>query len=330
MLDDSSPKGFNGRYQFLGGSFPELDSNLELIPGSRVTLKSIDQYLYTERLLETKTSAQVTALGYGPSKYTVNAGNPSIGLHQMDFGPFVQDDWRVRPNLTVSLGVRFESQTNIPDHFDVAPRFGFAWSPDAKNGGASKTVVRGGWGVFYDRFDMSSVETALRYKTSNQVSYTLDNPTIYNAAFDTRIPLEALASASVSAAQRYQIDSRLQVPRLMQTAIGVERLLFGHTKVAVNLVNSRGVHLLRTRDINAPYPIVGALPPGAPGGLGSSLDRPFGNIGDVYNYESDGGLKQTQVMVNMNSSVGRWLSLFGRYSHNDAHSDTEGLGSMPA
>lgn len=330
VIDDSSPKGFNGTYQFLGGSFPELDSNLQPVPGSRVTLKSIDQYLYTVRLLQTMSSAQVTALGYGPSKYTVNAGTPYIGLHQMDFGPFLQDDWRVRPNLTVSLGARFESQTNIPDKFDIAPRFGFAWSPDAKRNGASKTVVRGGWGIFYDRFDISNVETALRYNTSNQVTYTLNNPTMYDAEFDTPVPLQALADASVNAAQRYQIDTRLVAPRLMQTAIGVERQLFGHTRVAVNFINSRGVHLLRTRDINAPFPVLGAPPPGAPAGAGLSLGRPFGNVGDIYNYESDGGLKQTLVLVNVNSSIGRWFTLFGRYSHNNAHSDTDGLGSMPA
>ncbi|HMJ62060.1 MAG TPA: carboxypeptidase regulatory-like domain-containing protein, partial [Bryobacteraceae bacterium] len=331
VLDDSSPKGFNGTYQFLGGQFPELDGNLQPVPGSTVKLRSIDQYLYTVRLLQSNASAAVTAMGYGPSKYTVSAGNPYFGLHQMDFGPFAQDDWRIRSNLTISLGVRLESQTNIPDHFSAAPRFGFAWSPDAKaGGGRSKTVVRGGWGIFYDRFAAASVENALRYDTNSQASYMLNNPTIYNAAFDTPIPLAALASSSIDAGQRYQIDARLQVPRLMQTAIGVERQLFGHTTVAVNFMNSRGVHLLRTRDINAPYPIVGAPPPGAPGGIGQSLGRPFGNVGDIYNYESDGGLKQTLVLVNVNSSVGRWLTLFGRYSHGNGHSDTDGLGTLPA
>jgi hypothetical protein len=330
VVDDSSPKGFNGTYQFLGGMFPALDSNLQPIPGVQARLQSIDQYLLTVRLLDSgKSSANVSAMGYGPSKYTVSAGNPYYGLSQMDFGPFVQDDWRVRPNLTISLGARFESQTNIPDHFDVAPRFGFAWSPDAKaRGGRSKTVIRGGWGIFYDRFAISNVETALRYNSNNLVTYTVNNPTIYNAAFDTPIPLGVLSSASTSAAQRYQIDSSLQAPQLMQTAIGVERQLFGQTRLSVNFMNSRGVHQLLTRDINAPYPVVGALPPGAPGGV--SLGRPYGNIGDIYNYESDGGLKQTMVLVNVNSSVGRWLTLFGRYSHNDAHSNTDGLGTLPS
>jgi hypothetical protein len=335
VLDNSSPKGYNGTYQFLGGNFPVLGSNLQPNPsGASAQLSSIQQYLTTVQLLNSGlNSAAVSALGYGPSKYTVNAGTPYIGLNQVDAGPFVQDDWRVLPNLTLSTGLRWETQTNVPDKNNWAPRFGFAWSPDAKaGGGKSKTVVRGGWGMFYDRFGISNVETALRYAQGTQLTYTLENPTIYDATFSSPIPLSALASASTNAAQRYQIDSHLQIPRLMQTAVGVERQLFSHTTLSVNFTNSRGIHELRTVDINAPIPIAGALPPGA-GGRGTANTvccRPFGNIGDIYNYESGGTFKQTQVLVNMNTSVGRWLTLFGRYAWANAHSDTDGLSSMPS
>ena len=344
VLDDSSSKGFNGTYSFLGGTFPLLDPNtLQPVGDQTVRLQSIDQYMMTERLLASGlTSQQVTALGYGPSKYTVTTGNPYIGFYQMDFGPFVQDDWKVRPNLTLSVGLRWETQTNIPNHSSWAPRFGFAWSPDAKaGGGRAKTVVRGGWGMFYDRFSISNVETAYRYSMSNQQSYLLEGPSIttYDAAFDTPVPLSYLTAAAVTnVAQRYQIDSHLQAPRLMQTAIGVERQLFGRTTASFNFLNSRGVHMLRTVDINAPYPIPGTLPPGTSAEeaavLGipvSPIDRPFGNDqGDIYNYESDGTFKQMMAMVNVNSSVGRWLTLFGRYSYGNAHSDTDGLSTMPA
>ncbi len=342
LLNDSSPRNFNGAYEFLGGTFPLLASNFQPVAGQTTKLTSIQQYLTTIQLLNAGyTSAYITGtLGYGPSKYTVNTGNPYIGFNQSDFGPFVQDDWRVKPNFTLSLGVRWEAQTNIPDHNDWAPRVGFAWSPDAKGGkGRAKTVIRGGWGMFYDRFAIGNVETALRYNLSNQFTYTLDNPTLYNAAFDTPIPLSDLTSATSNAAQRYQIDSHLRTPRLMQTAIGVDRQLFSHTTLSVNLMNSRGTHELRTVDINAPYPIPGALPPGASEFVGGSRGtansnnvccRPFGDIGDIYDYQSDGIFKQTQVMVGVNSQVGKWLTLFSRYSHSNAHSDTDGLGTMPA
>ncbi len=73
-------------------------------------------------------------------------------VNQVDVGAFVGDDWRVKPNLTLSLGLRFETQTNIHDWHDWAPRIGFAWAPgQSKNNPRPKTVFRGGFGIFYDR-----------------------------------------------------------------------------------------------------------------------------------------------------------------------------------
>jgi hypothetical protein len=330
-LSDSSPKGFNGTYFFNGGTFPELDPNtLTPIPGKTVQLQSINQYLLTVQLLDKGIpSAAVTAMGYGPSKYSVNAGNPYLDFYQLDFGPFVQDDWRVRPNLTLSVGLRWEAQNNINDKNDWAPRFGFAWSPDAKGGrGRAKTVIRGGWGYFYDRFAITNVETAYRYnqQAGGQTSYTQNFPVNYNATFDTMVPMTDLTAET---AQRYQIDRSLKAPRLMQTAVSVERQLFSHTTLNANYVNSRGTHELRTVDINAPIPVPGELPPGAPGST-VPIIRPYGNIGDIYNFESDGIFKETQVILGVNSQVGRWLTLFSRYTYANAHSDTDGLSTLPA
>ncbi len=330
-LSDSSPKNFNGSYSFLGGTFPVLDPTTLQPSGATQQLLSIDQYLTTVRLLQSGLSSQqVTALGYGPSKYQVNVGNPYLSFYQLDFGPFIQDDWKVRPNLTLSFGLRWESQNNINDKNDWAPRFGFAWSPDARGPNSkAKTVIRGGWGYFYDRFSITNVETAYRYNQSAgaQTAYTLNNPSTYDINFDTQLPLSSLTGLASSAAQRYQIDSNLKAPRLMQTAVSVERQLFSHTRLNVNFVNSRGTHELRTVDINAPVPVPGQLPPGAGGPTGP---RPYGNIGDIYNFESDGTFKQTQVIVGVNSQIGKRITLFSRYSYNNAHSDTDGLGTLPA
>ena len=340
-LYDSTPQTFNGQYSFLGGTFRTLGADFSPTNGIQ-QLTSIEQYLLTVQMLDAgMTSQQIAALGYGPSKYTVNAGNPYIGLTQVDFGPFVQDDWRVRPNLTVSVGLRLEAQTNIPAAVSWAPRASFAWAPGG--GGRNsrpKTVIRAGWGIFYDRFSIENVLTARRYGMNSnfQTAYNQDNPTMFNAEFSTPIPISDLTAVDSNTAQHYQIDGNLQAPRLMQTAVSLERQLFSHTTLTANFVDSRGTHEFRTVDINAPYPIPGQLPPGATatiGGSGSANSnavccRPFGNIGDIYNYESDGFFKQTQIIVGVNSQVGKWLTLFSRYSWNNAHSDTDGLSSVPA
>jgi hypothetical protein len=341
VLSDDSAKNFNGIYQFLGGTNapylgPALQPGLTPTTGPNGTpvianLSSIQQYLTTIRLLQANySSAMVTAMGYGPSKYTVSSGNPYFGISQTDFGPFLQDEWKVKPNLTVSLGLRFEAQTNIYDHSDFAPRLGFAWQPGGANSKA-KLVVRGGWGMFYDRFGIASVEQAERYSSSsgNLTTYSLVDPTTYDATFSNRIPL-GLLSANGNSSQKYQLDPNLRAPYLMQTAIGIEKQLLSRTTLGINFLSARGVHELQTVDINAPIPTVGALPPGAP--LGVVGPRPYAAIfsGDIYDYQSTGTFKQNQLLFNVNSQVGRWLSIFSRYSISRAHSDTDGLGTLAA
>ena len=343
VLSDNSARNFNGIYEFLGATNspylgPALQPGLTPTTGPNgnaviANLSSIQQYLTTIRLLEAGvSSAAVTAMGYGPSKYTVSNGNPYFGISQTDFGPFVQDDWRVRPNLTLSLGLRFEAQTNIPDHGDFAPRLGFAWQPGGAQSKA-KLVVRGGWGMFYDRFAIASVEQAERYSTGGNLNtYNLNNPTTYDATFATPIPFDQLAAAT-STPQKYQIDPNLRAPYLLQTAIGVEKQLFSHTTLGINYLNARGDHELQTVDINAPIPVPGDLPPGDVANTvnTAALVRPYAAIfnGDIYDYQSTGTFKQNQLLFNVNAQAGRWLTLFSRYSISRAYSDTDGLGTLP-
>jgi hypothetical protein len=115
---------------------------------------------------------------------------------------------------------------------------------------------------------------------------------------------------------------------LLETAIGLERQLFSRTTLGVNFVNSRGNHELRTVDINAPIAESGQLPPDLL--PSTAVIRPYGNVGDIYDYQSSGTFKQTQLLLNVNSQVGKWLTLFSRYTYNNAHSDTDGLGTLPS
>jgi uncharacterized membrane protein YgcG len=93
-------------------------------------------------------------------------------------------------------------------------------------------------------------------------------------------------------------------------------------------VNSRGTHELRTVNINAPVAPNGELPYLVPT---SQLIYPYGSTtGSIWDYQSSGTFKQTQLLFNINSQVGRWMTLFTRYSYNDAHSDTDGLNTIPS
>lgn len=320
-ISDYSNKDFNGIYAFLGGGGFSIDPNGAVVPNAHQT--SLQQYQLTEMLLaQGQSPVRIAAEGGGPSRFTVSAGNPSLKFSQLDFGPFVQDDWKIAPNFTLSLGVRWESQTNISDYNDWAPRVGFAWSPDSRKGGHGKTVIRGGWGMFYNRFESTYVQNAYRFNGTTQIPYIVTNPALLLQYFPSGAtpPLQNLTVNS-QFNSRYQIDPNMRAPYLMETVIGVEQQLFKHTSLTVNYMNSHGVHEFLTRDINAPYPsTLSSNPP----------IYPFGTVGPIYNYESNGIFRQNQLMVNMNTRAGRWLTLFGRYAFGYANSDTDGIGSVPS
>jgi hypothetical protein len=293
ILNTYSPKNFNGTYQF--GCLqptPECFS-----PTAGVT--------------------PAYSLGI-PLQLTLNAGNPALGVNQVDAGLFVQDDWRVASNFTLSTGLRWEGQTNIHDRRDFAPRIGFAWSPQlSKSSGRPKTVIRGGFGLFYVRFDDSDLLVAQQNNGINQQSYLLNYPTVVNPAFYPNLP--PISALQVSDRHLvYQVDPNLRTPYLIQSAIGVDQQLLKHTTLSVNFTNTRAVHQYNTRNINAPGTGLAGQPP-----LGV---RPFGNIGDIYQFESGGLLKQSQLFVRMNSQIGSRASLFGAYIWNNVHTNAGGLG----
>ncbi len=296
-LGSTSPENFGGTFTFGGGVAPELDAqNQEVLDanGQPVLgpITSIQQY-------------QRTLLGLpggGATQFSIAAGNPFLALNQVDAGAFVGDDWRVRPNVTLSLGLRYETQTNIHDWRDLAPRFGFAWAPGAKQMGLHpKFVLRGGFGMFYSRFDISNIETAERYNGIVQQEYIVNNP-----AFYPTIPTIAqlLAMPGIQSTQTIQeLSATLRAPYIMQSAISVERQLQHNTTVSVTYTNSHGLHMLRSEEFNSPGP--------------------------VYLMESSGLYNQNQLITNVNAKLNANMSLFGYYTLNRARSNTDGLGTFP-
>src|SRR5207302_5426437 len=98
-------------------------------------------------------ATEIRVRGGGAAQFSINTGNPEASVSQFDLGVYGQDDWRVRPNITFSYGVRYEYQTNIHSPLNFAPRAAIAWSPGAANcAHPPKMVIRAGFGIFYHRF----------------------------------------------------------------------------------------------------------------------------------------------------------------------------------
>ena len=317
-----SPNGFGGVFSFLGASAPVLDANNNIVTDSSgnpvlTTLSAVAQYTRTLVLQKAGfTPAQIRQLGGGASQFSIDTGNPYSSIDQYDIAVFAQDDWRLRPNLTVSYGLRYEWQTNITDHRDFAPRLGFAWAPGTAKGGRQKTVVRGGFGIFYDRVGDTLIERANLLNGVNQLSYSLTNPD----TFPTAPPAASLTLAQNSI---YRLDPNLRSDYLMQTAIGVERQLPRNTTIAVTYTNSHALHLQQTVPINTPLP--GTYIPGQAG----SGARPYGlAAGNLFEYESGGVMKQNILMANFNTRFSKNVSLFGNYQYNHSH-DLPGTPTNP-
>src|ERR1700724_3162642 len=117
--------------------------------------------------------------GGGASQFSLAAGNPLADLNQFDFGLFLQDDWRMLPNLTLSGGLRFETQTHVHAGHDFGPRLGLAWGIDGKKTKAPKNVVRGGFGIFYDRLSESLTLDALRQDGVRQQQFLIPTPDFF-------------------------------------------------------------------------------------------------------------------------------------------------------
>ncbi|MGI4828687.1 MAG: hypothetical protein ACRYFU_10935, partial [Janthinobacterium lividum] len=237
------------------------------------------------------------------SQYSVTRiTNANISTRLTDVGLYVEDDWKARPNLTVSYGLRLEAQNNISSGHDFAPRLSVSYGL-LRKGKPTVTVLRGGYGIFYDRFGISDTLTTLRLNGLNQVQST------YNYPGTACQPTNTSGCTSVGAGARttYSSAAGLRSSYNMQTGVGVDQTLGKLGKISVNYLNTRGVHQYLSRAYV----------------LGASTAPTAYN----YQYDSGGNFKENQIIVNGQVNRGR-VSLFGFYQLGFANGNTQGADTF--
>ena len=257
--------------------------------------------------------------GANPQQLSITQGSPSASVTYYDVEPYIQDDWRVRPNITFSAGLRFETQNAIHDHGDFAPRLGFAWGVGGRSS-PPKVVIRGGYGIFYNRFQSAQILQADRLNGVVQQQFIIDSPTCF-PGLDRPLTASAQSCGTTSLASNvYQISPTLHAPYTMQGAVSVERQVTKSATVSATYLNSRGFDQFLTINASAPYPGTPCFATGCPAING----------GNVYRYVSEGNFKQNQLILNTNIRIGTKVQLFGFYTLGYANSDTSGVSSFPS
>ncbi|HUF24773.1 MAG TPA: TonB-dependent receptor [Vicinamibacterales bacterium] len=239
-----------------------------------------------------------------PLQYSIREGDPRIDYSQWQLGLFAQDDWRARPNLTVSFGVRQEMQKNLDDTLNLSPRFGLTWSP-FKSG---KTTVRSSLGVFNDWLESQTYGQVLQVDGVRQRETIIRNPGYPN-------PLDGGILQQALPASKYVLADDLSMPYTVRGSIGLQQQLRPNMGAHVQYSFGRGYDRFRGRNINAP--IDGVRP-----------DPAFGNITQV---ESTGGQRQHMMVTGINFAIpAKRTFLFANYTLNHTENDAANPFGLPA
>ena len=238
------------------------------------------------------------------------SGNGHVVFVEKVLGGFIQDEFRMRPNFQISLGLRYDWQNYLHDNNNFSPRVSLAWSP-----GKSKTVIRTGAGLFVDRTGPGPIFDLLRYDGVQQRQVLISNPLFPDPT-------------ATGATNVVRFQAGVKIPYTLQYGTSVERQLAKQTTLTVTYTGLRGVHLFRSRDVNAP---LGPL----------YLARPNPAFGVLRQIESAGDLESQSLEIGLRGNVTRYFTgmvqyTLGRAYNNiggataDGNRATGGINSYPA
>jgi hypothetical protein len=303
---NSSNGNFNGSF-----SFPSLTAYVDTLNG----------------LAQGETFAQINAAcppsqtgGCLPNNLTYSTGREGFTANVFDAALFFQDDWTVNKNLTLSGGLRWETQNHVADHSDWGPRVAFAYALDGhKDSKQAKTVLRGGFGYFYNRFGTGSLMSLEQYNGSanGQKQISITNPTCFNATSLSSIDLSSCGAESTITPEIYQLAPHYHSPNMQQVGVSLERQLTKTSTITLTYLRSFGVHQMATRNSNAYLP--GQYDFADPADSGS---RPNPNLGIVREFYPEAVFKQNQLMMNIRANLSPKFSVMGFYNLTAANGDT--------
>ncbi len=257
----------------------------------------------------TYTFADINAFNANqPAGFRIQTGNGHVVFWERIVSGFMEDSVRIKPNLSVTLGVRYYFQNYFNnDVNNFAPRFAFAYAPRPQ----SKTVFRGGAGVFYDRSGNRAIADLLHYNGINLLRQILPLQTGGIVPFPvTPADLAGVPTSLV------QLDPHVRIPYIVQYSFGIERQITAKSTFSATYVGTRGIDLFMSRDINAPL---------AP----DYLARPNPAFGQIRQIESEGYQKGNSLELNFRGKPSKYFAGQAQYTLGKSYNNTSGITYFP-
>jgi len=321
----SSTSGFNGSFTF--ASLPDFNTVMTDLNGKgfgSVTDKTLSASTLPQKLNYTTGPGGVTT----PTGYVGNVFDAAL---------FFQDDWKVNKMLTVSGGLRWESQNHTADHSDWAPRVALAYAVDGHKTGKTKTVLRAGYGLFYDRFGLSSEMDLISEGggSNSLVQNSINAPTCFATTYFDNLSSEDIAKCipSGSSASTGSSTNTIQIiapnyhaPYTQQFGASIERQLNKATTLTATYLHSYGVHQMATINANAFKPEQGTFFYNSTTGERQDTNATClaaNNCPGIEDeYLSEAVFKQNQLILNVNAKITSNFNVMGFYNLSAANADT--------
>ena len=249
-----------------------------------------------------------------PSEFKMNVGNPLVDFPAHEVYSFLQDDMRLRPDLSLMFGLRYEFQPGVSHYQNLAPRFAAAYSPRSSNVVLANTVFRGGFGIFYDRQPHLMQQDSLLYNGSAIQQIVLSCP-LSCPSFPQPFPL-GITPTSVAPPSIMTIDPSIRFPYVMQGSVAIERKVGrGQNYLTLEFSTMRGVDLYRSRNLNAPLP--------------GTTTPPNPNFVNIDQFEASGSSHSNALTVTYKGAIHK-VNLMAQYVLSRTLDDTSGYLYTPA
>jgi hypothetical protein len=214
-----------------------------------------------------------------PRSYTRRIGDPTIAYNYVQSALYFQDDIRLRRNLTMSGGVRYEAQMHVNDYDNIMPRVGITYAPGAQG----VMTLRASFGIFHDWLSQNTYEQTLRVDGVHQKEVDVANP-----------PFPDFNDALLFAApgNRYVWGDDVAMSRTSRLSLGIDRK-YKVIQASATYAYSRGGGIARGENLNTP--VIGV--------------RPDPNFGNVIEVVSDGNSRLHELQTNLTINQGALFPL---------------------